>query len=363
MKLHDLLDKDLLGQMEDEGYVHLQVHPSEPLGILNYTDKASWDGVWNDVTLTCRGLIYDMTNYDVLARPFSKFFNYEQFGPEHKFPTSSVEVTDKQDGSLGILYPLPDGSWAVATRGSFASDQALHATRLLNDGLLYPLELDRRVTYLFEIIYPENRIVLNYGDTDELVLLGGVEIESGMSFGPDAAAFMLNWSGPRTKVFPANTLAEALAMPPRENAEGIVVRFFEDDMRVKIKQADYVIAHRVVTGLNDRSIWDVLQSGQDISVLTSIVPEEFIPYVEEVAGALLGSVDKMKQAWYDCFIKITTELGEEFSRRDFALRARDSGNPAVMFKLLDGHDVSSIAWKLVRPEANRNGLQGPDQSG
>lgn len=82
MKLHDLLDPDEIRRMLDEGYVHLQVHPSHPLGILNYADKASWEGVWNNSTLTCRGLIYDMTNYDVLARPFAKFFNYEQHGPE-----------------------------------------------------------------------------------------------------------------------------------------------------------------------------------------------------------------------------------------------------------------------------------------
>jgi hypothetical protein len=50
-------------------------------------------------------------------------------------------VTDKLDGSLGILYPTPDGH-AIATRGAFVSEQALHATELWLDryaGWLPPL--------------------------------------------------------------------------------------------------------------------------------------------------------------------------------------------------------------------------------
>src|SRR5439155_17561955 len=34
--------------------------------------------------------------------------------------------------SLGILYPTPEGH-AIATRGSFASEQALHATEVLRE--------------------------------------------------------------------------------------------------------------------------------------------------------------------------------------------------------------------------------------
>ena len=50
MKLHDLLDPKLLGEMMEQDYVYFQVHPTEDLAILNYTKKAAWDNVWNDVT-------------------------------------------------------------------------------------------------------------------------------------------------------------------------------------------------------------------------------------------------------------------------------------------------------------------------
>lgn len=103
-------------------------------------------------TKACRGLIVDAENW-IVQRPFEKFFSIEQLEP--------FDVYDKLDGSLGILYWVGDEP-AIATRGSFISDQAKRGTEFLR--ARKDLNLDRRYTYLFEIIYPENRVVVNYGD-------------------------------------------------------------------------------------------------------------------------------------------------------------------------------------------------------
>lgn len=63
-----------------------------------------------------------------VLRPLPKFLNHDQPEAPVIALDEPVVVTDKADGSLGIIYPTPDGP-AVATRGSFASDQALHAPR------------------------------------------------------------------------------------------------------------------------------------------------------------------------------------------------------------------------------------------
>src|SRR5690606_26325973 len=104
-----------------------QRHATLPLSILNYTEKAQWDRVWNPVTLTCRGLILDDDN-EVVARPFGKFFNladHEQDDPRLGWP---CDVYEKLDGSLGIAYRYGDHV-GIATRGSFDSEQAQWATR------------------------------------------------------------------------------------------------------------------------------------------------------------------------------------------------------------------------------------------
>src|SRR5690606_23624256 len=86
---------------------------------------------------------------------------------------------DKIDGSLGIQYRLPDGRQAIATRGSFTSDQALHATKRLREAGWDIMPHDFAFTWLWEIVYPGNRVVVDYGDRDELVYLGAVGIEHG----------------------------------------------------------------------------------------------------------------------------------------------------------------------------------------
>ena len=154
-----------LNKYYEDGLLYKQVHPSLPLTIWNYTEKVQYENLWDEVTLMCRGLVTDDTG-DIVATPFQKFFNIE----EGKFePTEKFEVYEKMDGSLGIVFWYR-GQWVVATRGSFTSDQANKAREILikyNTDIMF-----RHLTFCFEIIYPENRIVLDYGNDEKLVLLG-----------------------------------------------------------------------------------------------------------------------------------------------------------------------------------------------
>jgi RNA ligase len=176
--LNELINYSELLQMRSLGYVREQSHPEYPsLRILNYTEKAQFDQVWNEVTLTCRGLIYDANTGEIVARAFRKFFNYDHKDTPTINLDDEVVVMDKMDGSLGILYRVPGTErFAVATRGSFDSDQARHATKLLNEKYAEWLDTNvaalHLVTPLFEIVYPENRIVCDYSGMDDLILLG-----------------------------------------------------------------------------------------------------------------------------------------------------------------------------------------------
>ena len=82
----------------------------------------------------------------------------------------AVEVTGKMDGSMGLLFW--DGArWRVSTKGSFASSQGAWATAWANDPAnLNQAGLRKGWTYLVEIIYSENRIVVPYAFS-RLVLL------------------------------------------------------------------------------------------------------------------------------------------------------------------------------------------------
>jgi RNA ligase len=345
----------LYQDMLDGKYITERSHPEFPeLRILNYTEKAAFEGVWNRVTLNSRGLIYNADTHKVIARPFKKFFNYGQTGaPDIDLDARPYFVSDKFDGSLGIAYRQPDGLWAIATRGSFESEQAKHATALVRERgekkyLLDWTSNDGRATPLFEIIYPENRIVVDYGDMDSLQTLGAVWIDSG-----DYIA----WGGVGT--FDFRTFRAAIEAKPRPNAEGFVV-WLDRQTAVKIKQDDYVELHRIVTGLNRKSVWRALKEGEPtFKALQEQLPDELYNWSSEVAKEIreqyashIRIIDNTYQDALEAEYSTRTAWDEPFDRGRFARRVQ-SGVPdayrGFMFSLLDGKDISAKVWDMVEP--------------
>jgi RNA ligase len=356
--LDDLFDHAALAAAIAAGYVRVQTHPAAALDIYNYTEKAQFDGAWDGVTLTCRGLIADRATGMVVARPLPKFFNYGQPGAPACQMDAPVAVTDKADGSLGVLYHDGDG-WAVATRGSFASDQAAHATEILRQR--YPEFVPPPgQTVLVEIIYPANRIVLDYGSMDDLVLLGVVDNATGRTSGPAAVP---DWPGPVIESLPFGTLAEALAAPPRDNREGLVVHFLQSDHRIKIKYAEYVRLHRLVTGLNARVVWECLAGGGDLGEIIEPLPDEFHPWVRQVADSLTTRVGVLAGQIEAAYQHLITDLPAGWGRKEFALAAVPHPERAALFMRLDGKDYRAALWQRVRPAGDHTPDNGPGGDG
>ena len=165
------IDKQLI----KDGYISERKHSEVDYYIYNYTQKTQYEGLWNEDTMNCRGLILDGEG-ETIAKPFKKFFNIGEYSEQNdlgKIPNYTwFDIWDKMDGSLGILYRMPDGGFRIATRGSFSSDQAIEGTMMFNEMFKQPeLMFADNWTYLFEIIYPANRIVVDYKEKSELVLL------------------------------------------------------------------------------------------------------------------------------------------------------------------------------------------------
>ena len=338
------MDLDKLKDLVSQGYLRAQAHPYLPYTIYNYTEKTNYEDAWNELTLACRGLILE-DDGAVVARPFRKFFNHGQAGAPSIALDEFVTVTDKMDGSLGILYPTTNG-YAIASRGSFTSDQAEHATKVWKQRYAPHWVPEPGLTYLFEIVYPANRIVVDYGDMDDLVLLGAVDTATGRS----VALGTLDWPGPAAEVFPYATFADALAAPDRPGAEGMVIHLPDSDERVKLKQEDYVRMHKIVTGLNARSVWEALAAGIDLDMFVAGLPDEFHAWAANVGRQLARAV---ADAEYDAIVEyqgVLAEVGEDFARKDFALAAKRRGNPTLLFALLDGKNLGPQLWRGARPE-------------
>jgi RNA ligase len=329
------------------GYVRVNEHPDfYEMWILNYTEKAAFEGHWNNVTLNCRGLIIDAFG-SIIARPFPKFFNYGQPGcPEIDLDEPAV-VSDKMDGSLGIAYQGRDGKYYIATRGSFTSDQAIKATEILRRK--YPFWKPRvsNYTYLFEIVYPENRIVCDYGDMEDLVFLGAVNIDTGKTMYMDYAGQPI-WPGPVAETFPYQTMREALEAEPRPNKEGFVVHFLYSDVRVKIKQEDYIQLHKIVTGLNARTVWEAMVDGT-LDELIEKVPDEFHNFVVGVVESISEKVNEAILICNQTYDGILDTIGENPSKKDFAMVAKTYPYSWALFNMFDNKDIRQKWLQLYKP--------------
>ena len=147
------------------------------LTLYNYTVKCTQDRHWNDFTLSARGLVLCLDQKKIVALPFPKFFNYGETG--YDIPKENYFSTDKLDGSLGIIYCW-NNKWNVCTRGSFDSPQAQWAERWFTEHFFMKNfnTITNNLTILAEIIYPENKIVVNYGNTEELFFLSSYNRET-----------------------------------------------------------------------------------------------------------------------------------------------------------------------------------------
>lgn len=342
MKLYDLFGYREYMYMLDQGYVRENFHPTLDLRIINYTEKCQFDNEWNNVTTQCRGLIVNSEG-TVIARPFDKFLNYGQNQADVMLMDQRVIATDKMDGSLGILWSY-QGEQGIATRGSFTSDQAIHATELWKRKYNFYCSADW--TYLFEIVYPTNRIVLNYGDMDELILLGVRDIEEGSVLLPNE---VVTWKGPKTQTFSYETLREALEAPQRPNAEGLVLYFPDLNYRIKLKQDDYVALHKIVTGLTKRRVWENLKEGQSLVDLLEIVPDEWHEWLRETYREIDTERQILKHRVTMRFRKEMKKLPLGYTRKDFAESVKDYEYRGLLFGILDGKDIDSAIWKLIKP--------------
>ena len=257
-RLEDVVDIGELKDAVSKGLVSNRRHGD--LRILNYTSKCSAERVWNRTTKACRGLIHT-TDGIVVARPFAKFFNAgDPSGP--RVPTGGgweMSVQDKLDGALGVGYRDPEtGRYSVSSRGSLESDQAATADRIWHEKYRRA-QIPDGVTPVFEIISPKHRILVDYGELEDLVLLAVIDISTGGDLGVGS----IDWKGPVAEDYPVSDWDEAARIVERRSAagedfEGVVVTFSRpghESRRFKMKSKAYLERHDLAYRWPVRRIW------------------------------------------------------------------------------------------------------------
>jgi len=356
-----MLKKHLIAEQLRKKNLVTQKHPNADLWIYNYSRSCQYEMNWNEITLNCRGLILDK-DFNIVARPFGKFFNYEEHNTERlkdkvpNIPDLPFKVYKKLDGSLGILYWV-DGQPAIATRGSFASDQALHATDVLYEKHSDKLGLlNKDWTYLFEIIYPQNRIVLDYGNTDDIVLLAVINNETGEEYDIYDSRVNLEFEIVKEyKEFEGKTFRQLQKMNVN-NEEGFVL-LYENGFRVKVKFKEYVRLHALITNVTPKRIWENLMNGDSLEELIDSIPDESFDWIKVEIKRLKKEYNDTEVLAINTYNKLEEKLfGTPFKvhRKRFAQTVFENKETAriahVLFAMLDGKEHSKIIWSLLKPE-------------
>lgn len=338
------IDMNAVGEDIENGYLIRRDHATERLCILNYTEKTQFDKAWTPLREMCRGLIVE-NDGTIVARPFPKFFNFYERIIE--LPDGEVEVTDKLDGSLGIMYPLL-GENFIASRGSFHSPQANHANEILKSrysGFLPVVGF----TYLFEIIYPENRIVVDYGDTDDLFLLAIINTETGLDIKKESPVWRHAASHfPVAESIPFESV-EKLAEADFPNKEGFVVRFLKNNLRVKIKCPTYVRHHKIFSQLSGKFLLEELAESGSLDEILRIIPDELYDWVR--------SLEEIYRTQYAAILRECMEIflytAWMDTRKEKALYIASKKIPysSIIFMLIDKKDIQAYrtVWKYVQP--------------
>ena len=244
-----------------------------------------------------------------------------------------VLVYEKYDGSLGIVFY--DGvKWRVATRGSFGSDAAIWGQRWFDENIDTDL-LEVGTTYLFEIIYLGNRVVVAY-DFQGMVLLTAYYV-NGWEYNRERIEVLadeLKIKVTQAEKFESIDKLIQAAENLDRNSEGWVVRF-ANGHRLKVKGVEYCRLHRVASQVTPLAIWEILKEDDDIEAIRMELAEEDLQEFDRIRLILLDKLELLVER----IIKVS-EQRQYLSDKDVGL-ALNKGEWS------DGQKVSEIERKFL----------------
>lgn len=245
----------------------------------------------------CRGIILDEAdNWDIIARPFDKFFNYGETGAA-EIDWNSARIQTKEDGTCCILYYYQ--GWHVATLGScdasgpvggfnYSFHDLFWAT-FTDMGYKVPDVMWSSVTFIFELTTPYNRVVVDHKKSS-LKLLGARVANGNESILP-AVGF---------QPVASHNLADLAAIQKSFDRidptvqEGYVV-VDKDFNRIKIKHPGYVRIHHLKSNFTLRNIVECVRKGEALELINYF--PEHADIVHRIKDSFFALEREIQDVW------------------------------------------------------------------
>jgi len=237
-------------------------------------------------------------------------------------------------------------------------------------------------TYVFEGLCPDLRIVVNYKNRQELILLAIINNDTGEEFSPEQLQYVgrcTQFTTPELSDMLMKEVVHSTGITETQvadngnieskvvNEEGFVLTWYrpgQTPFRLKLKFIEYLRLYRLVTNVSPKHIWEVLRDG-----LTSEMDE----YINNSTPGFAKFVQKWAKAMTAEYKRLATEatiryvtvketvrvkvgqrpyenLGTE--RKAWALEFQRPENKefaSILFAMLDGKNIEPIIWKQIKP--------------
>lgn len=227
------------------------------LAIFNYNSGADFS---KPIVQEARGIILNYKTKEVVCWPFRKFCNYIETYAD-TIDWNSAKVQEKVDGSIiKLWYDFEKSKWQFSTNGNIRAENSIITNTyqsfydIIKQASNYKDidfdKLDKQKTYIFELVSPETRVVIDYHGT-KLFHIGtrnnitGIESEDNIGI-------------TKPRVFEINSLEKCIDFvlkmnkgdnstydPNKIDSEGFVV-VDKNYNRIKVKSPEYIIVNNLV---------------------------------------------------------------------------------------------------------------------
>lgn len=370
--------------LEAEKKGRVSAHRQGHLVGFKYTNETIYAQDWDDVTLNARGIAFNELTGIVVARPFKKFFNYQEFfdgegnhsSLYNKLPpewlpniTGHARYMEKVDASLGIVfYNWNTEKWQVKTGGSFDSEQSRWAQKWFDENI-NTLFLIQTRTYLFEIVSNEDIHPIRY-DFEGMVLLGVISNNTGEEYSLETiqeTATMLKVR--MAKVYDFDNFNEAVEWAKKlpKTQEGLVITF-DNGFKCKAKSDDWCQLAKMFEGMTKWNVWVAYDCEKDmfhahvdkhkgykpVDDEVLFIPEELVE-IREYANSIQETVKSKADEILDMAKEISLSYPQRKDQYRFANEKMPQYTAAIMKALdyLGGKvpftQVKQIVHKTLQP--------------
>ena len=358
----------------------VEKHPDADLYIYGYDSRKPYRIIWDNTNINMRGLIVDAEG-EAQALSFKKFFTFRSYispkvialseGNTLRLPQEDYMITEKVDGTLGLLYWINDVPY-IATQRSFKATNARRATEILHGKYSHLFDkFDRSKSYVFEVLFPESRVLVDYGDREDLVLIGVMD----KATGKEETHLHRNIGFPvakdYTQEFKHITNFDELKNLNIPNLEGFVITYVESGLKIKLKFPWFEEAHDCMNELityssktrkarmrfnklmninrnllSNLTIWEYLQSGKSENELFRKIPYDY--YFHDFEPWLNAQINHLTE-------KFNAQRQNNSKQTEIEIWEQIKPQEIEYFDVeerITQPEYSSVMWKFIERESN-----------